>query len=133
MRGRRGQGRKESTVVRAGYGVGEEERFFVARGKAGLTGQQQRRLVPPGFLLKIRPPFLPTHFAPVSPLSPLPPLSPSLFPPLLLSIPSFTLQFLPLTLFFSLLSSISLTSSGFLPPFHVWAITDTQQWAERWG
>lgn len=26
------------------------------RGRAGLTGQRQRRLVPPGFLLKTRPP-----------------------------------------------------------------------------
>lgn len=108
-------------------------KVFVARGMAGLTGQQQRRLVPPGFLLKTRPPPRPAHFAPASFLSPLPPLSPSLFSLLLLFIPSFTLQSLLLAPFFSLLSSISLTSSGFFAPLHVWAITDTQQRAERWG
>ena len=42
---------------------------LVARGKAGLTGQRQWRLVPPGFLLKTRPPFPPMHRAPASPLS----------------------------------------------------------------
>lgn len=30
-------------------------RFSLPEGRAGLTGQQQRRLVPPGFLLKTRP------------------------------------------------------------------------------
>lgn len=75
--------------------------------------------------------FPPTHLAPVSPLFPLPPLSPSLTSLLLLSLPSFTLQFL--ALFFSLHSSISLTCLVFFPPFLVWAITDTQQRAERRG
>ncbi|KAI9517637.1 hypothetical protein NQZ68_004859 [Dissostichus eleginoides] len=63
-------------------------------GEAGLTAQRQRCLVPPGFLLKTRPPFPPAHLTPVSPLSPPPPLSPSLSSVLLLSRPSFTLQFL---------------------------------------
>lgn len=79
----------------------------------------------------------PVHLAPVSPLPPPPPLSSSLPSLLLLSLPSFTLQFLPLALFFSLRSSISLTSLVFSPPplpaLLVWAITDTQQRAERWG
>lgn len=75
---------------------------FMARGKAGLTGQRQRRLVLPGFLLKTRPPFPPAHLAPVSSPSPPPPLYPSLSSLLLLSLPSFTLQFFPLALFFSL-------------------------------
>lgn len=58
----------------------------------------------------------PVHLAPVSPLPPPPPLSSSLPSLLLLSLPSFTLQFLPLALFFSLRSSISLTSLVFSPP-----------------
>lgn len=110
------RGGEERGAARMGCRVGEEGRFSWPGGRIGLTGQRQRRLVPPGFLLKTRPPFPPAHLAPVSPLSPPPPLSPSLSSLLLLSLPSFTLQFLPLSLFFSLHSSISLTSLVFSPP-----------------
>lgn len=42
-----------------GMQCGGGGKVFVARGKAGLTAQRQRCLVPPGFLLKTRPPFPP--------------------------------------------------------------------------
>lgn len=111
------------------------ERFSLPGGQAGLTAQQQRCLVPPGFLLKTRPPFPPTHH---------PLLSISLLCPLFLlchhfshHFPlSFTLQLLLLGLFFFLHFSHFLSFSPAPPPtpLHVWAITDTQQWAEEgWG
>lgn len=54
------RGGEECGVVRTGCGAGEEGRFSWPGGvRAGLTGQRQRRLVPPGFLLKTRPPFPP--------------------------------------------------------------------------
>lgn len=59
-------------VFRVGCRAGEEGRFFLARGRAGLTGQRQRRLVPPRFFLKTRctPPLHPrASRSRVSPLS----------------------------------------------------------------
>lgn len=132
--------RSERDVVR-GKEVGRE-RFSLPGGQAGLTAQQQRCLVPPGFLLKTRPPSPPTHH---------PLLSISLLCPLFLLRHHFSHHF-PLSSFctfspspsscscsVSFSSSISLTSLVSLPrppptPLHVWAITDTQQWAEEgWG
>lgn len=110
-------------------------KIFVAGGKAGLTGQQQRLLVLPGFLLKTRtPPHTPpphTHIhAPRSCMSSIPPS-----PPLSASLSSLPLLSRPFP-HPQLLSACSL----FLPPLlslphrphhslllHVWAITDTQQ------
>lgn len=95
MRGRGGQGRigeEHTIVVRAGCRAGGGGKVFVARGRAGLTGQQQRRLVPPGFPLKTHDLPTPEHLTHVSPLSLLPPLSPLLSSLLLLFLPSITLR-----------------------------------------
>lgn len=95
-------------------------KIFVAGGKAGLTGQQQRLLVLPGFLLKTRtPPHTPppTHTHPRTTL--LHVLHPSitttlcftfLSPPFVPSLPSPSTSFCLL----SFSSSTSLTSSS--PP-----------------
>lgn len=57
MRGRGGHGRRGvHRRVQGGMPCWGGGKVFVARGRAGLTGQRQRRLVPPGFLLKTQPP-----------------------------------------------------------------------------
>ena len=113
-------------------------KVFMAGGgvRAGLTGQRQRRLVPPGFLLKTRPPFPPR--APRSRVSSpssattlfftslSPPFVPSLLhPPVPPACSLFLAPFLHFSHFLSFLPP--------LPALLVWAITDTQQRAERWG
>lgn len=134
-------GDERSTPAWSGAGcrAGGGGKLFVAGGRAGLTGQQQRRLVPPGFPLKTQPPPhlppVPEHLTHVSPLSPLPPLSPLLSSLLLLFLPSITLHLLP---FFSLTPFLHFFHFRsffffFLPSLLVWAITDTQQRDETWG
>lgn len=132
------RGGEECGVVRTGCGAGEEGRFSWPGGvRAGLTGQRQRRLVPPGFLLKTRPPFPPR--APRSRVSSpssattlfftslSPPFVPSLLhPPVPPACSLFLAPFLHFSHFLSFLPPP-------LPALLVWAITDTQQRAERWG
>ena len=119
MRGRSGQGRREEcSVVRTGCGAGGGGKVFMAGGVESrpdwaATETLSAAWLPPKDSASTPPP--PVHLAPVSPLPPPPPLSSSLPSLLLLSLPSFTLQFLPLALFFSLHSSISLTSLVFSP------------------
>lgn len=133
------RGGEECGVVRTGCGAGEEGRFSWPGGvRAGLTGQRQRRLVPPGFLLKTRPPFPPR--APRSRVSSpssattlfftslSPPFVPSLLhPPVPPACSLFLAPFLHFSHFLSFLPPPP------LPALLVWAITDTQQRAERWG
>lgn len=63
-------------------------------------------------------------------ISPPPPLSPSLSSLLLLFLPSITLRLLPFSCSIPPLLSLLFF---FFPPLLVWAITDTQQQAERRG
>lgn len=138
MRGRGGQGRRG--VHRRGQGgmpCRGGGKVFMARGRAGLTGQRHRRLVPPGFLLKTQHPH---------------PTPPSISLLCLLSLlRHHSLLHFPLSSFCSFPPSPSACSlspapflhfSHFLPSFVfffffprllVWAITDTQQRAERRG
>lgn len=110
--------------------MGEGGGGVLARGKAGLTAQRQRRLVPPGFFLKTRPPSPapppsphPTpparaHRALMSHVAPLQPLSPSLSSLPLLSLPFLHPLVPPLALLFSLRSSIPSFSYPLLPSQH---------------
>lgn len=100
---------------------GSRKGFGGLGGEAGLTGQQQRCLVPPGFLLKTWPPSR-SRVSSFSSTTTLSFIFLSSFVPSLHH-PPVPAPFLYFSHFFLCL----------LPPTppHVWSITDTQQWAER--
>lgn len=140
-----GKGGEEEAAAREGCGAGEgggDGKVFIARGAGrpdcSATEMLSAAWLPPKDSASFppNPPPPSVHLAPVSPLSALPPLFPSLPSLLLLYLLSFTLQLLLLGLFFFLHFSHFLSFSPAPPPtpLHVWAITDTQQWAEEgWG
>lgn len=120
MRGRRGR-QEDSTLVRAGFGRREEGFHGQGGGRPhwAATETLSAAWLPPKDSASSSPPCISLLY--------LPPLSPP-FVHSLLHPPVPPARSLSLTL--SLRFSHFL---GFFPPLHVWAITDTQQRAERWG